>query len=157
MCPGELGQVRAVVADGALVVESASRTSTVSAMVLDQPVSIGDWVAGSALLIMWVVVTGKGSQLIGMDAHQWAWVAATGVVLAGYVATWLAALAAAPAVNVTAVLVAAVPVTALLKTIVRDAPLRPQLGGLALVMAGCLVVVATMLPLRARRRVAILG
>jgi hydrogenase expression/formation protein HypC len=55
MCLGELGQVRAVVADGALVVESASRTSTVSAMVLDQPVSIGDWVvmhAGFALAVL---------------------------------------------------------------------------------------------------------
>jgi drug/metabolite transporter (DMT)-like permease len=120
-------------------------------------VALGRMVAGSALLIMWVVVTGKASQLTGMDAHQWVWVAATGLVLAGYVATWLAALAAAPAVNVTAVLVAAVPVTALLQTIVRHAPLRPQLGGLALVVAGCLVVVATMLPLGARRRVAIPG
>ena len=120
-------------------------------------VALGRMVAGSALLIMWVVVTGKGSQLVGMDAHQWAWVAATGVLLGGYVATWLAALAAAPAVNVTAVLVAAVPVTALLQAIVRHAPLRPQLGGLALVVAGCLLVLATMAPLRARRRVSIPG
>lgn len=55
MCLGELGQVRAVMADGALLVESATRTSTVSAMVLDQPVSIGDWVvahAGFALAVL---------------------------------------------------------------------------------------------------------
>jgi drug/metabolite transporter (DMT)-like permease len=120
-------------------------------------VALGRTVLGSALLIMWVVVTGKGSQLVGMDAHQWAWVAATGVLLAGYVATWLAALAAAPAVNVTAVLVAAVPVTALLQAIVRHTALSPQLGGLALVVAGCLLVVATMVPLRARRRVSVPG
>jgi drug/metabolite transporter (DMT)-like permease len=120
-------------------------------------VALGRMVLGSTLLILWVVVTGKGSQLVGMDAHQWVWVAATGVLLAGYVATWLAALAAAPAVNVTAVLVAAVPVTALLQAIVRHTALSPQLGGLALVVAGCLLVVATMVPLRARRRVSVPG
>jgi len=55
MCLGELGQVRAVMADGALVVESANRTSTVSAMVLDQPAGVGDWVlthAGFALAVL---------------------------------------------------------------------------------------------------------
>jgi hydrogenase assembly chaperone HypC/HupF len=55
MCLGELGQVRAVMADGALVVESASRTSTVSPMALDQSVRIGDWVithAGFALAVL---------------------------------------------------------------------------------------------------------
>lgn len=55
MCLGELGQVRAVMPDGALVVESATRTSTVSAMVLEQSVSAGDWVmthAGFALAVL---------------------------------------------------------------------------------------------------------
>jgi hydrogenase expression/formation protein HypC len=55
MCLGELGQVRAVMADGALIVESATRTSTVSAMVLEQSVSVGDWVmthAGFALAVL---------------------------------------------------------------------------------------------------------
>jgi hydrogenase expression/formation protein HypC len=55
MCLGELGRVRAVMADGALLVESPSRTSTVSAMVLDRSVSTGDWVlthAGFALAVL---------------------------------------------------------------------------------------------------------
>lgn len=55
MCLGELGQVRAVMADGALVVESATRKSTVSAMALDQSASVGDWVithAGFALAVL---------------------------------------------------------------------------------------------------------
>jgi hypothetical protein len=48
-------------------------------------------------------------------------------------------------------------VTALLQAIVRHAALRPQLGGLALVVAGCLLVLATMVPVRARRRVSVPG
>jgi hydrogenase maturation factor len=55
MCLGELGQVRAVMADGALLIESGRRTSTVSAMVLDQSAGIGDWVvthAGFALAVL---------------------------------------------------------------------------------------------------------
>lgn len=47
--------MRAVEADGALVVESACRASTVSAMVLDRPANVGDWVithAGFALAVL---------------------------------------------------------------------------------------------------------
>jgi drug/metabolite transporter (DMT)-like permease len=103
---------------------------------------------GSAVLIGWVLLTGRGSQLAGMHAAQWRWVLLTGLLLAAYVATWLAALALAPAVNVTAVLVAAVPVTALLQAVVQHT--SPSLNGLGLVVAGCALVIAAML---SRRRV----
>ena len=115
-------------------------------------VALARMALGSALLLSWVFVSGRGGRLAAMDAHQWAWVSVTGTLLAAYVATWLAALALAPAVNVTAVLVAAVPVTALLDAVVRHTALGPQLGGLALVVAGCVLVIMRMLPLRARRR-----
>jgi drug/metabolite transporter (DMT)-like permease len=103
---------------------------------------------GSAVLIGWVLVTGRGSGLVTMDAAQWRWVLLTGVLLAGYVATWLAALALAPAVNVTAMLVAAVPVTALLQAVVQHTSL--SLNGLGLVVAGCALVTVAMI---SRRRV----
>lgn len=103
---------------------------------------------GSAILIGWVLVSGRGSQLAGMDAAQWRWVLLTGLLLAAYVATWLAALALAPAVNVTAMLVAAVPITAVLQAVVQHTSLA--LNGLGLVVAGCALVIAAML---SRRRV----
>jgi drug/metabolite transporter (DMT)-like permease len=111
-------------------------------------VALARMVLGSAVLIGWVLLTGRGSRLVDMDAAQWRWVLLTGVLLAGYVATWLAALALAPAVNVTAMLVAAVPVTVLLQAVVQHTALHAN--GLGLVLAGCVLVAAAMM---SRRRV----
>jgi len=120
-------------------------------------VALARMVLGSVLLVGWVMVSGRGERLVRMDAHQWAWVLLTGALLAGYVATWLAALAVAPAVSVTAVLVAAVPITAVLQELVTHSARRPQLAGLTLVVLGCAVAAATMLPVRARRRAQVAG
>ncbi|HZC70772.1 MAG TPA: DMT family transporter [Jatrophihabitans sp.] len=106
-------------------------------------------VGGSALLIAWVTITGNASQLLNMSGDQWKWVLATGAGLALYVALWFAALSLAPAVSVTAVLVAAVPVTAVLDAMVKHEPLRPQLDGQAIVLVGAaLAFVATLLTRR---------
>lgn len=112
-------------------------------------------VGGSVLLLGWLGVGGKFHLLVHMDAQQWRWVLITGVLLAGYVATWLAALALAPAVTVTAVLVAAVPVTAVLQAVVKHTALRPQLGGLALVVIGCVLVLGGALARPRPRAVAV--
>ena len=69
---------------------------------------------GAVLLIAWVLITGKAGQLFSMSGMQWRWVLITGVLLTGYVGTWYAALARAPAVDVTAVLVFGAVITALL-------------------------------------------
>lgn len=114
-------------------------------------VALARMLLGSALLLGWVLVTGRGGQLARLDADQWRWVLVTGALLAAYVATWLAALALAPAVQVTAMLVAAVPVTAALQAIVQHTPL--QLGGLSLVTFGCALVGVAML---SRRRTPVL-
>jgi hypothetical protein len=58
------------------------------------------------------------------------------VLLAGYVATWFAALQRALAVDVTAVLVLAAPLTALLSNLADGVPLRPQLDWLVVLLAG---------------------
>jgi drug/metabolite transporter (DMT)-like permease len=108
-------------------------------------------VAGSVLLVGYVVISGNGAQLVHMDATQWKWVLATGAGLAAYVALWFAALALAPAVSVTAVLVAAVPVTAVLQSVVNHAALRPQLDGLSIVLGGAtLAFAATLFTRRAQ-------
>jgi drug/metabolite transporter (DMT)-like permease len=70
------------------------------------------------------------------------WVLVTGVILAGYVSTWFAALSRAPAVDVTAVLVIGAVITALLAAAVNGGPLVPELGWVGLVLAGTVLVVA---------------
>jgi drug/metabolite transporter (DMT)-like permease len=91
---------------------------------------------GSVVLICWVAVRGDLGLLTSMDSGQFGWVLLTGVLLAAYVATWFAALQRARAVDVTAVLVLAVPITATLDSVVHGTPLAGQLGWLALLLAG---------------------
>ena len=100
-------------------------------------------VLGSLLLVAWLAVRGRLGVLAALDVGQWAWVVLTGVLLAAYVATWFAALARAHAVAVTAMLVVGAPVTAALAAVVQHTPLRPQLGGLVLVLLGGLLVAAS--------------
>jgi drug/metabolite transporter (DMT)-like permease len=86
------------------------------------------------------VIRGNGGTLIALTGNQWMWVLVTGAILAGYVATWFAALSRAPAVDVTAVLVIGAVITALLAAAVNGKPLVPQLGWVALVLAGAILV-----------------
>jgi len=91
---------------------------------------------GGVVLLGWLVVQGQLGALAGLSASQWAWAALTGALLAGYVATWFAALARAGAIDVTAVLVPAAIVTAVLQTVVDGRPIDGRLTGLALIAAG---------------------
>jgi drug/metabolite transporter (DMT)-like permease len=91
---------------------------------------------GSLVLIGWVVAKGDASLLVSLSAEQLGWLALTGLLLAAYVGTWFAALERAQAVDVTAVLVLAAPVTAVLDGVFRGTPLSPQLGWLAMLLAG---------------------
>lgn len=91
---------------------------------------------GSLVLIGWTVGHGRGSALTHLSSKQWGWVLLTGVILAGYVATWFAALSRAPAVDVTAVLVVGAVVTAVIAAVVNGVPLRPDLGWIALLLMG---------------------
>jgi drug/metabolite transporter (DMT)-like permease len=92
---------------------------------------------GSVLLVAWVAVTGHFGSLTGLTGAAWGWVLLTGAILAAYVAAWFAALACAPAVDVTAVLVAGAIITALLSAVTTGATLpASELLGLALVAAG---------------------
>jgi drug/metabolite transporter (DMT)-like permease len=69
-------------------------------------------------------------------------VLATGVVLAGYVGTWLAALQRAPATVVTSVLVLGAPVTAMLDAFARGSvPAGLPLMGHVLIVVGAVVLV----------------
>jgi len=96
---------------------------------------------GSIALLGWLAARGQLGGLAAMTGEQVGWVLLTGALLACYVATWFAALARAQAVDVTAVLVLAAPVTAGLSAAVDGTPLAPQAVWLALVVLGGAAVV----------------
>jgi len=96
---------------------------------------------GVVLLIGYTLVTVRWSTLAAIGLHRWSWALLTGLILAAYVGTWFAALARAPAVDVTAILVFGAIITALLQAGVNSMPLSRQLPGLVLIAIGCVVVV----------------
>jgi drug/metabolite transporter (DMT)-like permease len=89
---------------------------------------------GTVLLVCWLALTGKVGDLTALSALQWRWALLTGVLLTAYVATWFAALARAQAIDVTAVLVSGVVVTAILSGVVDGAAIGA--GGTILIAAG---------------------
>lgn len=91
---------------------------------------------GSAALVAWLAVRGQLGALGSLSQEQLGWALVTGALLAGYVATWFAALARAQAVDVTAVLVLAAPVTAALNAGVTGTSLPAQASWLALLLLG---------------------
>jgi len=99
---------------------------------------------GSAALLAWTAARGGLAVVPTMTAAQWGWVLRTGLLLSGYVGTWYAALALAPAVDVTAVLVVGSVITTVLATAVQGAPLAPQLGWVLVILAGGALVAVPM-------------
>ncbi|HYL41486.1 MAG TPA: DMT family transporter, partial [Candidatus Binatus sp.] len=105
---------------------------------------------GLLVLVGYLLATGHASLVLALDGAQMLAVLGTGVLLAGYVATWFAALKRAPASLVTAVLVVGAPVTAMLQAIQGGgipAP-SPVLAGEAAILlaAGVLALLAVRRP-----------
>ena len=103
-------------------------------------VSLARMVGGTAVLLAWSAVTGGLGAVMPRTAEQWAWVGFTGLLLAGYVLSWHQALARALAVDVTAVLVVAAIITALLAGAFTDGPLAQQAPWLAMLAGGGVLV-----------------
>ena len=95
---------------------------------------------GTALLVAWLAVSGRGGDLFALSSDQWAWALATGLLLSAYVATWYMALARAQAVDVTAVLVFGAVVTAVLAGAADGVAIDTV--GLALITAGVALAAA---------------
>jgi drug/metabolite transporter (DMT)-like permease len=141
---GLSGGFTASIASGELLILAATLLWAIEVIIAKRLLgSLSSWTVGLArmgfgavALIGWVLATGSGVTVLTMDAAQWGWVLLTGVILAGYVVTWFAALARAQAVDVTAVLVLAALITAGLNAVVNSTPLAPQLGWLLVVLAG---------------------
>jgi drug/metabolite transporter (DMT)-like permease len=105
---------------------------------------------GLLVLLGFLVVTGRIAGIAALTGLGWAWVTITGLLLFGYVATWLAALRRAPATEVTSILVAGALVTGTLTAMsVGALPQPPVIGGFALVAlaAVALAVIGTRRPL----------
>jgi drug/metabolite transporter (DMT)-like permease len=94
----------------------------------------------------YLVLTGRVALLADLGPTQWAWAIGTGVLLAGYVATWFAALSRAPATVVTAVLVIGAPITAALSAVASGTlPAPVQLVGYGLIPLAGLTLAALVL------------
>jgi drug/metabolite transporter (DMT)-like permease len=91
---------------------------------------------GLVVLVGYLALSNKLSIVAGLNPGQWSWAVLTGFVLAGYVATWFAALRRAPASVVASVLVLGAVVTGALTAGSRGAAPDPQ------VVAGYLLIVA---------------
>lgn len=103
---------------------------------------------GSVVLVGWLAITGRVGELLALDARQWTWVLLTGSTLAVFVGCWYAALALAPAVDVTAVLVLGAVVTGMLDAGFRGVPLTTGSYGFVLVALGVAAVVTQALGAR---------
>lgn len=98
---------------------------------------------GLVILVGYLAVTDRLGIVATLGVVQWAWVLGTGVLLAGYVATWYGALRRAPAATVAAVLTLGAPITAGLSAVVNGGvPAAGPLGGylLTLLAAGGLAL-----------------
>ncbi len=103
-------------------------------------VGVARMAGGAVLLIVWGIASGGLPAMNHVGWNQIGWVLLTGLVLAGYVGTWYAALARAPAIDVTAVLVGGFIITASLNSLVLGRSL-PSAAGLGLVAAGAVLAI----------------
>ncbi len=120
-------------------------------------VGAGRMVIGMVVLVGFVIVTGRAGAMVTLTGTQWLLVVGTGLLLTGYVASWYAALRRAPASVVTAVLVAAAPITAFLTAIGKGGTSYSPtlLAGYGLLLCGVLVM--GWIALRSRPRPAAAG
>jgi EamA-like transporter family. len=105
-------------------------------------VAVARMAGGVALLAAWLAVTGRWPALVGLGGEGWLWATVTGVILAGYVSLWFSALAAAPAVDVTAALVPAAVVTGVLNIVVHQTAVTVSSAtGMLVVLVGTVLAV----------------
>ena len=95
---------------------------------------------GSAALLAYLAVEGSLTSMFALNRGQLGWVLFTGLLLAGYVGTWMTALSRVRAIDVTSILVASALITAALQALVGTQPLAPEWLGMLLILAGTALV-----------------
>jgi drug/metabolite transporter (DMT)-like permease len=99
---------------------------------------------GLVVLVAYLAISGRLALVADLGTTQWGWILLTGLVLAGYVATWFAALQRAPATAVTSVLVPGAVVTGALTALSNGAaPKATVVVGYLLIVAGAALVMAS--------------
>jgi drug/metabolite transporter (DMT)-like permease len=99
-------------------------------------------IIGSLLLISFVIWRGGASAVVTLNSTQWSWTILTSVLLTGYVLTWYAALARAPATYVATLLVPATLITNVLSALFITHSLTAiQILSSVLFAAGTILVV----------------
>ena len=97
---------------------------------------------GLVVLVGYLALSGKLGILAGLGQAQWIWAVLTGLLLAGYVGTWFAALQRAPASVVTSILVLGAVVTGALNAVSRGAAPSPAVvGGYILIVTSVALIV----------------
>lgn len=108
---------------------------------------------GLIVLFGYLIASAKLSVLAALSQPQWGWALLTGVVLAGYVATWFGALQRAPASIVTSVLVLGAVMTGALTAVTKGAvPSATVVGGYVLIVCAAAALISW--SIRSARRVA---
>ncbi|HET8784274.1 MAG TPA: DMT family transporter [Candidatus Limnocylindrales bacterium] len=98
---------------------------------------------GLVVLVGFLLATGRVAGIAQLGMTGWTWVAVTGLLLAGYVGTWMAALCRAPATEVTSILVLGALITAGLTALSKGALPEPVTGaGYLLALAGVAALIA---------------
>jgi drug/metabolite transporter (DMT)-like permease len=110
---------------------------------------------GLIVLVGYLAVSGRLPVLVGLTATQWAWGLGTGVLLATYTTTWLAALRRADASVVTSVLVIGAPITAVLAAAVNGTLPAPSVVVGQATMAVAVLIVAAVALRRGGARTAV--
>lgn len=112
-------------------------------------VATGRLSIGLVVLIGFVAITGRMGGILALGPQAWVWILLTGLILAGYIGAWFAALRRAPATVVTSVLVGGAVITGALQALARGGPPTVDLvSGYVLIVAA--VGLTALLAVRAR-------
>lgn len=97
---------------------------------------------GALVIMGFLAITGRLGGVAALTATQWGLIAATGVLLFGYVTTWYAALQRAPAAMVASILVGGAVVTAVLSVVRTGSVPAPAVeAGLVTLAIGVVVTI----------------
>lgn len=97
---------------------------------------------GFVILVGYLAVSGRLGGLGAISGAALGWVLVTGLLLAGYVATWFGALREAPATIVTSILVAGAVVTGVLSALSNGTTPDPRVVAGYLLIVGAVALVA---------------
>lgn len=104
-------------------------------------VAVGRLSIGLIVLVGYVALSGRIGGIVALGPAAWGWILLTGIILAGYVGTWFAALHRAPATVVTSILVGGAVITGALQAVSKGGPPTVDLvAGYLLIGAAILLI-----------------